>query len=146
MFCSTVLDLFSFPKQVLNDLKKTGIDIRFFAPLFSSNSLYIGRRLHHKVVVCDSKTILIGGINIADKYHGTPTTPAWLDYAVQLEDENIGMALANLCSDIYFRKRRLNNRKKGLTTCFNEGFSASISSKRLVEKKKRNPGEPTSSP
>lgn len=117
---------FSFPKQVLNDLKKTGIDIRFFAPLFSSNSLYIGRRLHHKVVVSDSKTVLIGGINIADKYHGTPTTPAWLDYAVQLEDENIGMALANLCSDIYFRKRRLNNKKKGVTTCFNDDFSASI--------------------
>lgn len=104
---------FSFPKYVLNDLKQNGINIRFFSPLFSTNSLYIGRRLHHKVVVSDSKTVLIGGINIADKYHGTATIPAWLDYAVQLQDEKIGISLSNLCLDMYFKKRRLNRKKIG---------------------------------
>ena len=117
---------FSFPKYILNDLKQNGINIRFFSPFFSANSLYFGRRLHHKVVVSDSKTVLIGGINIADKYHGTATTPAWLDYAVQLQDEKIVESLSKLCLDIYFKKRRLDNKKTTLTQYFNDGFSVNI--------------------
>ena len=101
---------FSFPKEVLNDLGKNGINIRFFSPFFSANSLYIGRRLHHKVVVSDSKIALIGGINIADKYYGTKKVTPWLDYAVQLNDKEIGKQLTTLCLDIYFRKRHLNRR------------------------------------
>lgn len=102
---------FSFPKEILDDLKKNGINIRFFDPLFSANSFYLGRRLHHKVVVSDSKIALIGGINIADKYHGTTTAPPWLDYAVQIDDEKIGTSLAKLCCDIYFKKKRVNRKK-----------------------------------
>ena len=102
---------FSFPKQVLNDLKQNGINIRFFSPLFSANSFYLGRRLHHKVIVSDSKTVLIGGINIADKYHGTTKTPAWLDYAVQIQDEKMGIPLAKLCMNIYYKKRRVSRKK-----------------------------------
>jgi cardiolipin synthase len=102
---------FSFPKEVLNDLKQNGINIRFFSPLFSASSFYLGRRLHHKVVVCDKKIALIGGINIADKYLGNDIVPAWLDYAVQLQDEKIGVSLANLCWDIYYKKRRENRKK-----------------------------------
>jgi cardiolipin synthase len=102
---------FSFPKQVLIDLKQNGINIRFFSPLFSANSFYLGRRLHHKVIVSDSKTVLIGGINIADKYHGTAKMPAWLDYAVQIQDEKMGIPLAKLCMDIYYKKRRVSRNK-----------------------------------
>ena len=102
---------FAFPKEVLNDLKQNGINIRFFSPFFSANSLYIGRRLHHKVVVSDSKTALIGGINIADKYYGTTKVSPWLDYAVQLNDEKIGEQLSRLCLDIYLRKRRVNRKR-----------------------------------
>jgi cardiolipin synthase len=102
---------FSFPKEVLNDLKQNGINIRFFSPLFSASSFYLGRRLHHKVVVSDKKIALIGGINIADKYLGNDIVPAWLDYAVQLQDEKIGVSLANLCWDIYYKKRRENRKK-----------------------------------
>lgn len=117
---------FSFPKQILNELIQLGINIRFFSPLFSANSLYIGRRLHHKVVVSDSKTILIGGINIAEKYHGTATIPAWLDYAVQIQDEKIGISLATLCSELYFKKRRISRKKQDTFVYHNEGFSVSI--------------------
>ncbi|WP_395051806.1 phosphatidylserine/phosphatidylglycerophosphate/cardiolipin synthase family protein [Flavobacterium sp.] len=96
---------FSFPEEVLKELNKTGINIRFFSPFFSANSFYIGRRLHHKIVVTDSKTALIGGINIADKYYGTANIPPWLDYAVELNDEKIALGLQELCRDIYLRKR-----------------------------------------
>ena len=102
---------FSFPKEVLNDLKQNGINIRFFSPLFSASSFYLGRRLHHKVVVSDSKIALIGGINIADKYYGTKIASSWLDYAVQLTDGKIGEQLNTLCLDLYFRKRRVRRRK-----------------------------------
>ncbi|HSN49062.1 MAG TPA: phospholipase D-like domain-containing protein [Flavobacterium sp.] len=110
---------FSFPKNVVKDLRQNGISIRLFSPLFSSNSLYLGRRLHHKVVVADKKTALIGGINIADKYLGNGIVPPWLDYTVQLNDEKIGKALANLCRDIFYRKGRIKRKKTAPPVYFN---------------------------
>lgn len=100
----------SFPAEVLKELKLSGVKIRFFAPLFSTYSFYIGRRLHSKIVVADEKIALIGGINIADKYHGSTTEKAWLDYAVQLKGE-IAQPLQQLCNDIYFKKRDSKNKK-----------------------------------
>ncbi len=117
---------FYFPKEILNDLRQNGINIRFFSPFFSANSLYIGRRLHHKVVVSDSKTALIGGINIADKYLGTETSLPWLDYAVELNDEKIGASLSKLCLDIYLRKRRVNTEKIASVVYRNGAFSVSV--------------------
>lgn len=67
------------------------------------NNFYIGRRMHHKIVVADKKIALIGGINIADKYHGTTASAPWLDYAVQLNCP-AAKNLQILCSD-YFSKR-----------------------------------------
>ena len=49
---------FSFPEKEIENLNKIGIDIRLFSSFFSTNSLYIGRRLHHKLVVADSKIAL----------------------------------------------------------------------------------------
>jgi len=117
---------FSFPKEILNDLKQKGINIRFFSPLFSANSLYIGRRLHHKVVVSDSKIAIIGGINIADKYCGTEVANAWLDYAVQIHDEKIGVSLTKLCMDIYFRKRRISRKKIDSIVLYNEEVAVDV--------------------
>lgn len=93
----------ALPDSFTQDLILHDISLRFFSPLFSLNNFYIGRRMHHKIVVADGKTALIGGINIADKYHGTSDTEPWLDYAVHLvcpaaED------LQKLCSDYFFKK------------------------------------------
>jgi len=96
----------SFPSEVRNDLKRSGIKFRFFAPLFSAYTFYLGRRLHQKIIVADRKVALIGGINIADKYHGTLNEEPWLDYAVQLNGE-IAKPLQELCTAIFFKKRRL---------------------------------------
>ena len=104
------LGSFSFPLKIRNDLKQSGINFRFFAPLFSAYTFYLGRRLHQKIVVADSKVALIGGINIADKYHGTPTEKPWLDYAVQLNGE-IAKPIQELCKAIFFKKRRLHSQK-----------------------------------
>ena len=109
----------SFPTEIINELSKIGIELRVFSPFFSANSLYIGRRLHHKIIVSDAKTALIGGINIADKYHGTEKTAPWLDYAVEINDENIAESLQKLCRDIYL-KNRIIRRKKIISNYENE--------------------------
>ena len=93
----------ALPDSFAQDLVQHGVLLRFFSPLLSLNNFYIGRRMHHKLVVADEKTALIGGINIADKYHGTVASEPWLDYAVQLNcpaAEN----LQKLCSDYFFKK------------------------------------------
>src|SRR5680860_403220 len=94
----------ALPDSFAEDLIRHGILLRFFSPFFSLNNFYIGRRMHHKIVVADKKIALVGGINIADKYHGTSASEPWLDYAVQLNcpaAEN----LQKLCSDYFFKKR-----------------------------------------
>ena len=93
----------ALPDSFAQDLVQHGILLRFFSPLFSLNNFYIGRRMHHKIAVADEKIALIGGINIANKYHGTTGSEPWLDYAVQLNcpaAEN----LQKLCSDYFFKK------------------------------------------
>lgn len=104
-----------FPSARIKEMRQSGINIRFFAPLFSVASFYIGRRLHHKVMVSDAKIALIGGINIADKYRGTLTEVPWLDFAVQINDENKAKQLQKICNDIYFNKSRLQKKKKEST-------------------------------
>jgi cardiolipin synthase A/B len=100
---------FSLNKQFVNDLTSHGINIRFFSPFFAANSFYIGRRLHHKVVVSDGNIALVGGINIADKYHGDAANEPWLDYAVQIESGEVGALLQHLCRDIYLKKKNFWN-------------------------------------
>lgn len=91
----------SLPEKFVSNLLEHGIFFRFF----SYNLFSLGRRLHHKVVVADGKIALIGGVNIANKYHGTKTERPWLDYAVQVEGK-IAKPLQELCRNIYFKKKR----------------------------------------
>ena len=115
----------SFPSEVIDELSKIGIDLRIFSPFLSANSLYIGRRLHHKIIVSDAKIALIGGINIADKYRGTEKHGAWLDYAVEINDENIAKSLQELCSNIYFKNRII--RRKKISSSYENSAIASVS-------------------
>lgn len=113
----------SFPSETITELRQSGINIRFFAPLFSAYSFYLGRRLHRKVVVVDGETALIGGINIADKYCGTLAESPWLDYAVQIHGD-IVKPLAEHCNAIYFKKKRFQNKK--IKTIFHIQEDASL--------------------
>lgn len=94
----------SLSNAFINDLVQQGINIRFFSPFFSTHNFYLGRRLHHKIVVVDGNIALIGGINIADKYRGTPTKAPWLDYAVQIEGQAIAEHLRQIGENIYFKE------------------------------------------
>lgn len=87
----------------VEDLKKAGIHIRFFAPFFSKNTINLGRRMHHKVVVVDDAVALVGGINISNKYRGSATKNPWLDYAILVKG-GVCEKASKICSDILNKK------------------------------------------
>lgn len=101
----------SLSARFVRELRSSGIDVRFFAPFFSTQSIYLGRRMHHKIVVADKSIALIGGINIADKYWGSTTEPPWLDYAVLIEG-GVCKELDLLCRNMYSIRNRLKRLKK----------------------------------
>lgn len=75
----------SLSSAFVQSLRKAGIHFRFFEPLFKSKYFYFGRRLHSKVMVVDSRYVLMGGVNIANRYNDMPGQPAWLDFGLYLE-------------------------------------------------------------
>ena len=75
------------PDKFISGLKKTGINFRFFEPIFKSKYFYFGRRMHHKIFVADAKFALVGGINISDRYNDMPGIPAWFDFALYVEGD-----------------------------------------------------------
>jgi cardiolipin synthase A/B len=66
-------------------LVDAGIHFKRFEPLLASKRFYVGRRMHHKVLVIDQKKAMVCGLNIADRYRGNKKIPAWLDYGVFVE-------------------------------------------------------------
>ena len=80
-------------KAFISSLKEAGVHFRYFEPIFKRNHFYFGRRLHHKVLVVDGLTALVGGVNIADKYNDLPGSPSWLDFALLLK----GRLVKELC-------------------------------------------------
>ena len=79
----------------IKDIRKDGIRFKFFEPLFRSNRFYLGRRLHHKLCVADSRYALVGGVNVANHYNDI-VKPAWLDFAISVEGEVVQQLLV-LC-------------------------------------------------
>lgn len=94
----------------IKKIQQGNIQFRYFSPLFSKESVYIGRRLHHKVVVIDKNSAIVGGINIGDRYHGSDSNPAWLDYAALIKGD-VCLELHNLCSAL-FEKRMFRQSEK----------------------------------
>ncbi len=86
----------SLPKKFIDELKASGIHFRLFEPLFKSKYFYFGRRMHHKMCVTDTKLVIIGGINISNRYNDMPGKPAWLDFSLYAEGE-IAKNMCELC-------------------------------------------------
>ncbi|MBU0488181.1 MAG: hypothetical protein KKD31_09555 [Bacteroidetes bacterium] len=75
----------SLPTSIRHEILNSGIELRFFSPYFNFRKFSPGRRLHNKVLVADGKLGIVGGINIADKYHDTAKGKGWLDFALRVE-------------------------------------------------------------
>lgn len=83
-------------KPMLEEFQAAGIYFRWFQPLFKSRKFYLGRRLHHKVVVIDSYHSLVSGLNISDRYNDMPGAVAWLDWALYCRGE-VSLQLQEIC-------------------------------------------------
>lgn len=90
-------------QKTVQEMREHGISVKWFEPLFKSRHFYFGRRLHHKVVVVDGVSSLIGGINVCDRYNDMPGQPAWLDMAVYCEGEAAYIAYHN-CRRMWSKK------------------------------------------
>lgn len=80
-----LLDAFggsSYSKHLIKKIEDTGIFFRKFSPAFITKGFQLSLRLHHKVLMADGETVIIGGMNFADRYRGTPGLKEWLDFAV----------------------------------------------------------------
>jgi cardiolipin synthase len=74
-------------KEWVKKVIDAGIFFRFFTQFFKSKRFYLGRRLHHKVVVVDGCKSTVAGLNISNRYNDTAEGPAWLDWAIYIEGD-----------------------------------------------------------
>src|SRR4030042_4250734 len=68
--------------ELIKRIESSGILLRFFSPVFITKGFQMSLRLHHKVLLVDGELAIIGGMNFADRYHGTTRKKEWLDFAV----------------------------------------------------------------
>jgi cardiolipin synthase len=92
----------SFSKELLKKVEDAGIYFRKFSPGLITNGFQLSLRLHHKVLVTDGSTAIIGGMNIADRYHGKKGMKEWLDFAVLMRGPE--------CAHVLFIVKRLWNK------------------------------------
>ena len=69
-------------KEFVDSIENSGILFRFFSPTFITSGFQLSLRLHSKVVMVDGEVAIIGGMNFANRYHGSPEKKEWLDFAV----------------------------------------------------------------
>ncbi|MEJ7645818.1 MAG: phospholipase D-like domain-containing protein [Chryseolinea sp.] len=93
----------SLKDETILMLEDAGVHFRWFQPLFSGNNFFIGRRMHHKVVVADARHSLVSGVNISNRYNDMPDEPAWLDWAASASGE-VSLQLHNLCVQMWFKR------------------------------------------
>ncbi len=83
-----LLDAFgggSFTKEMIARVEESGILFRKFSPGLITKGFQLSLRLHHKVVLVDGEIAVIGGMNVANRYHGIPGIKEWLDFAILLK-------------------------------------------------------------
>ena len=94
-----VLDAYGsnqLPLELITQMESAGIHFRWFEPLFKNKDFYLGRRMHHKILVIDGVYGLVGGLNISDRYNDLAGQPAWLDWAIYTEGE-VSQELGGRC-------------------------------------------------
>jgi len=97
------------PVQVLYDaFGSEGLPADFFAPLLAAGGevrvfsaarrLRLSCRDHRKLLVCDGRLAIVGGINIAPEYAGDGVTRGWCDLALQIEGPVVAALAASFAA------------------------------------------------
>ncbi|HEX2977337.1 MAG TPA: phosphatidylserine/phosphatidylglycerophosphate/cardiolipin synthase family protein, partial [Bacteroidales bacterium] len=106
-----LLDAFGgrgFSKDLATSFEKAGIFFRRFSPGTISPGFHFSLRLHHKVLLVDGVVTVIGGINIANRYHGTSKMKEWLDFAILIRGPEVAhtlLILRNLWNKTFLSKK-----------------------------------------
>jgi cardiolipin synthase len=72
-------------REFIDSIENSGILFRFFSPTLTTKGFQLSLRLHSKVVMADGEVAIIGGMNYADRYYGSPDKKEWLDFAVLIK-------------------------------------------------------------
>ncbi len=94
--------------SLIKRIEDSGILFRFFSPAFITKGFQLSLRLHHKVLLADGEVAIIGGMNHADRYHGTPQMREWLDFALMIkgpECVHINSILRRLWNKTFISKK-----------------------------------------
>jgi cardiolipin synthase len=94
--------------SLIRRIEESGILFRFFSPAFITKGFQLSLRLHHKVLLVDGEVAIIGGMNHADRYHGTQQMKEWLDFALLLkgpECVHINSILKRLWNKTFISKK-----------------------------------------
>lgn len=83
----------TFSKEMITMVENAGILFRKFSPGLITKGFQFSLRLHHKVLLVDGEVGIIGGMNVANRYHGTPDMKEWLDFAILIKGPECGQIL-----------------------------------------------------
>ncbi|MDO9580678.1 MAG: phospholipase D-like domain-containing protein [Bacteroidales bacterium] len=100
-----LLDAFggvTFSKDLIIKVEEAGIQFRKFSPGLITKGFQLSLRLHHKVLLVDGAVVIIGGMNVANRYHGTSEMKEWLDFAILIKGPE--------CAHVLFILKRLWNK------------------------------------
>lgn len=92
----------SFTSNLIKQVEDAGILFRKFSPGLIKKGFQFSLRLHHKVLLVDGTTAIIGGMNVANRYRGTPDIKQWLDFALIIKGPE--------CAHVLFIVKRTWNR------------------------------------
>src|SRR5450759_3538847 len=98
----------SFSKDMINKVEEAGILFRKFSRGSITKGFQLSLRLHHKVLLVDGDIAIIGGMNVANRYHGTPDLKEWLDFALLMkgpECANVLLILKRLWNKTFISKK-----------------------------------------
>ena len=71
---------FQMNDKLVNMMKRSGVDVRFFRPVAHWKIWKLDNRSHRKVLVCDRKVAFTGGVGIAEEWQGDARNPGeWRD-------------------------------------------------------------------
>jgi cardiolipin synthase len=83
-------------EELVDSIENSGILFRFFSPTLVTKGFQLSLRLHLKVVMADGAVAAIGGMNFANRYHGTDSKKEWLDFAVVVRGPECAQILSIL--------------------------------------------------
>lgn len=86
--------------KFMEDMNKAGVHFSYFKPFFKRPRFYLGRSMHHKIIVTDARQCMVAGINISNRYNDLPGQAAWLDWAIHVTGET-ALQLHQYCTDIW---------------------------------------------